>query len=146
MRSNPFGPLNSIMGPQGERWVPIHGIVAMSDGPACIQAIDEMFADMQSELERHNITTGYLLTTLSTNGYLVEPVFIWPEEIWPIHEHTVEPSVLKRITPFKHNPEATACVETARQNILGIFSQFGAAHFQIGRTYPYRENREDTSC
>ncbi len=145
MRSNPFGPLNSIMGPQGERWVPIHGIVAMSDGPACIQAIDEMFADMQSELERHNITTGYLLTTLSTNGYLVEPVFIWPEEIWPIHEHTVEPSVLKRITPFKHNPEATACVETARQNILGIFSQFGAAHFQIGRTYPYRENREDTS-
>jgi len=145
MRANPFGPLNNILGPQGERWVPIHGIVSMGDGPACLKDIDDMFTVMKPELDKYDITTGYLLTTLSTNGYLIEPVFIWPEEIWSIHETTVEPSVLKRIERFDHNPKATECVMKARQNILDIFSQYGAAHFQIGRSYPYKDNRETSA-
>lgn len=145
MRANPFGPLNNILGPQGERWVPIHGIVAMGDGAQCLADIEDLFASMKDGFEKYEITTGYLLTTLSTNGFLVEPVFIWPEEIWPIHEQTVEPSVLKRIKKFENNPAATDFVKEARQGILDIFTKYGAAHFQIGRTYPYRENREEAA-
>ncbi|MGB3455585.1 MAG: FAD-binding oxidoreductase [Litorimonas sp.] len=143
MRTNPFGPLNSVLGPQGERWVPIHGIVSMGDGPACVAAMDAMFAGMKAELDAHDIVTGYLLTTLSTNGYLVEPVFIWPEEIHPIHERTVDTATLKRAKRFEANPEATALVTQARQNVMDIFTEFGAAHFQIGRTYPYHDNMSD---
>lgn len=142
MRANPFGPLNNILGPQGERWVPIHGIVAMGDGVQCLADIEALFVSMQDKFDTFKITTGYLLTTLSTNGFLVEPVFIWPEEIWPIHEQTVEPGVLKRIKRFESNPAATDFVKEARQGILDIFTNYGAAHFQIGRTYPYRENRD----
>lgn len=141
MRSNPFTPLNNILGPQGERWVPIHGIVPMGDGVACLRDIDTLFASMKDGFEKHEITTGYLLTTLSNNGYLIEPVFIWPEELFMIHEQTVEPSTLKRIKRFEQNDEATDFVKQARQGILDIFSDYGAAHFQIGRTYPYAENR-----
>ena len=142
MRANPFTPLNNILGPQGERWVPIHGIVPMGDGVACLREIEDLFAGMQAGFSEHGITTGYLLTTLSTNGYLIEPVFIWPEEIHPIHESTVEPGVLKRIKRFEKNDAATGFVKQARAGILDVFSKYGAAHFQIGRTYPYRENRE----
>jgi len=145
MRANPFGPLNSILGPQGERWVPIHGIVPMGDGQACLKEIETLFSAMKNELSEHEITVGYLLTTLSTNGLLIEPVFIWPEEIWALHEDTVDASVLKRIKRFEKNPDATAVVEKARQGILDVFSKYGAAHFQIGRTYPYRENRDETA-
>jgi len=145
MRANPFGPLNNILGPQGERWVPIHGIVPMGDGEACLKDIEALFSLMKDELREHEITTGYLLTTLSTNGFLIEPVFIWPEEIWALHEDTVDAGVLKRIKRFEKNPEATAIVEQARQGILDVFSKYGAAHFQIGRTYPYRENRDDAA-
>jgi len=145
MRANPFGPLNSILGPQGERWVPIHGIVSVGDGAACLADIDGLFEAHKAELERLEITVGYLLTTLSTNGFLVEPVFIWPEELWPIHEATVEPNILKRAKRFEANPEATDMVKKLRQDILNIFSKYGAAHFQIGRTYPYRETREDAA-
>jgi hypothetical protein len=143
MRTNPFGPLNTILGPQGERWVPIHGIVSMGDGPACVAALDKMFADMKPELEKEGVITGYLMTTLSTNGYLIEPVFIWPEEIHPIHEKTVEPSTLKRVKRFAANPDATALVAETRQKVMDIFTEFGAAHFQIGRTYPYYDNLSD---
>ena len=142
IRANPFTPLNNILGPQGERWVPIHGIVAMGDGPACLAEIDAMFAGMHDRFDALEVQTGYLLTTMREQGYLIEPVFIWPEEIFPIHEATVEGSTLKRITRFKTNPDATALVEEARQNILDIFERYGAAHFQIGRTYRYSHTRE----
>jgi len=145
MRANPFTPLNNILGPQGERWVPIHGIVAMGDGAKCLADIEALFDSLKKGFEKYEVTTGYLLTTLSTNGFLVEPVFIWPEEIWPIHEQTVEPSVLKRVTRFEINPAATDFVKEARQGILDIFTKYGAAHFQIGRTYPYRTNRDEAA-
>ncbi|CAM3816353.1 FAD-binding oxidoreductase [Litorimonas haliclonae] len=145
MRSNPFTPLNNILGPQGERWVPIHGVVPMGDGKACIAKLDALFESLKEEIEKYEIMTGYLMTTLSNNGYLIEPVFIWPEEIFQIHKNTVEPSVRKRIKQFEKNPDATAIVEKARQGILDIFTEFGAAHLQIGRTYPYRDNMDDAT-
>jgi FAD/FMN-containing dehydrogenase len=141
IRANPFTPLNNILGPQGERWVPIHGIVSMGDGPACLAEIEAMFATLKPRLDAQEVQYGYLLTTMKNQGYLIEPVFLWPEELFPIHESTVERSTLKRVTRFKSNPDATALVEEARQMILDIFQSYGAAHFQIGRTYRYAQTR-----
>lgn len=142
IRSNPFGPLNNILGPEGERWVPIHGIVATSDGPSAWADIERAFDDMRADLDAHDILTGFLITTLGVNGYLVEPVFIWPEAINPIHEETVEADFLANLPRHEPNPQATAVVEKARQAVMDVFTKYGAAHFQIGRTYPYKENRE----
>lgn len=140
VRANPFGPLNTILGPEGERWAPIHGIVPMGDAVKCARDIDDMFSLMAPEFEANGIYTGALFTTLSTNGFLIEPVFYWPEEIFSIHEETIDASILKRMKRHDRNPEATAVVEKSRQNILDIFTKYGAVHFQIGRTYPYAKN------
>ncbi len=145
IRANPFTPLNNMLGPLGERWVPIHGIVPMSEGQACLAEIEALFVRMQTEFDTHNIQVGYLLTTLSSNGFLIEPVFLWPEELFEIHKVSVEPSVISRATKFKKNPKATAIVAKARQGILDIFSSHKAAHFQIGRTYPYKKDRDPAS-
>ena len=80
IRANPFGPMNSALGPQGERWVPIHGIVPASEGPATWAEIEAGFDAMADELEKHDILSGYLVTSLGTTAYLIEPVFLWPEE------------------------------------------------------------------
>lgn len=143
VRTNPFMPLNNMIGPAGERWVPVHGIVPLSEGPATWAEIDAMFADMQSELDQFDVTTGFLITSLSTTGYLVEPVFLWPEELFPLHEAHVEADYLKKTPRHEPNPEATAVVQKARDKVVDIFTRRGGAHFQIGRTYPYTENRED---
>tara|TARA_R110002020_G_scaffold226974_2_gene437582 strand:- start:116377 stop:117969 length:1593 start_codon:yes stop_codon:yes gene_type:complete len=143
IRANPFGPLNSILGPSGERWVPIHGIVPVSEGAACLAELDAAFESMSAEFEKHDILTGYLLTSLSTTGYLIEPVFIWPEELYEIHRKTVEPGILSKVKTFEPNPSATEVVMKGRQRVLDVFKSHGAAHFQIGRTYPYAETREE---
>lgn len=145
IRANPFGPLNTILGPDGERWAPIHAIVPMSEGKNLLAALDDLFEGLKPEFEKYDIGTGYLTTTLSTNGYLVEPVLTWPEELFEIHRKTVEPSLLKRVKKFDKNPEATAMVIKVRHKILDTFAKHNAVHFQIGRTYRYKETRDENT-
>ena len=76
---------------------------------------------------------------------MIEPVFLWPEEVWPIHEDTVGADWMNKIQRHKANPEATEVVAKARQVVLDVFSKRGGAHFQIGRTYPYKEGREEST-
>jgi D-lactate dehydrogenase (cytochrome) len=139
IRANPFTAPNTIVGPEGERWVPVHGIVAMEDGPKMWAALDDYFASIADDMARHRIEHGYLVTTLSTTGYLIEPVFLWPEELLAIHQEFVEPAHLKKLKRHSANPEATAAVKRARQDVIDLFASFGAAHFQIGRSYPYAD-------
>jgi D-lactate dehydrogenase (cytochrome) len=145
IRANPFTPLNNSLGPEGERWVPVHGIVPLSEGAQVWAEIDALFDRMRGDFEKHRIQTGFLVTTLSTNGYLIEPVFLWPEEIHEIHEIAVEKSWLGRLPRHRANPEATQIVSDARKKVIEIFSSHGGAHFQIGRSYPYFQGRDADS-
>ena len=141
MRAAPFTPLNNVLGPDGQRWVPIHGIVPHSHGAACLAQIDALFAGLKPRFEAKQILTGYLLTTLATNGFLIEPVFFWPDARYRLHETTVEPSYLARLPTHPPDPDGAALVAEARDGILDIFQAHGATHFQIGRTYRYAATR-----
>ncbi len=145
VRANPFTAPNTILGAEGERWVPVHGIVAISDGPKVWAALEDYFASIASEFEKYEIQTGFLVSTLGTTAYLIEPVFMWPEEILAIHERTVEPAHLRKLKRFPANPDATAAVAKARRGVIDIFDSYGAAHFQIGRGYPYSEILSEAS-
>lgn len=142
IRANPFTPLNNVLGPGGERWAPVHGIIRHTDAPKAWAAIDKLFADNAEALERHEITTGYLVTSLSTNAALIEPVFFWPDARFALHEETVEAGYLAKLPKIAANPAATETVARLRKEIVDIFTGFGAAHFQIGRSYPFAETRD----
>ncbi len=142
IRANPFTPLNNILGPDGERWAPIHGIVPLSEGPGVWEAIDALFATHAARMDAEGISTGYLVTTLAQTGYLIEPVFYWPAERYAIHDATVEPAFLRTLPTHAPNPTATAAVVEIRRQVLEIFARAGAAHFQIGRTYPFAATRD----
>lgn len=141
MRAAPFTPLNNVLGPDGQRWVPIHGIVSHSHGAACLGEIDALFARLKPRFDAKQILTGYLLTTMATNGFLIEPVFFWPDARYRLHETTVEASYLARLPAHAPDPEGAALVAEAREGILDIFQKHGATHFQIGRTYRYAATR-----
>ncbi len=88
------------------------------------------------------MTSGYLVTTLSTNGFLIEPVFFWPDARYGIHETTLEPSYLAKVPKLPANADNAALVDEVRRKILDIFERYGATHFQIGRAYRYAQTRE----
>jgi D-lactate dehydrogenase (cytochrome) len=145
VRANPWTPLNNILGAEGERWAPVHGIVAMSRARDCWAAIDAAFAHRAAQFSEHGVSTGFLTTTLSTNGFLIEPVFYWPDERFDLHDATIEPGYLAKLPRRPANPASLAIVEEARAAVIDIFARFQAAHFQVGRTYPlYKRATPDT--
>jgi FAD/FMN-containing dehydrogenase len=141
IRANPFTPLNNMIGPNAERWVPVHGVVAMGDGPACWSEIEAYFQTLKERFAAHDVTTGTLITTLSTTGFLIEPVFLWPDDLFELHEISVEAGYLKSLKRKPSNPAATELVAEARKGVVDIFVRHGAAHFQVGRTYPLSQTR-----
>jgi D-lactate dehydrogenase (cytochrome) len=142
VRTMPFTPLNNILGPEGERWVPIHGIVPHSKAIPAWRDVYALFGEMKAEMEAKKVECGFMITTISTNGFLLEPVFYWPGERNSLVEATIEPHMLAKLPKGTNDEAASALVETIRTRIKEIFLKHGGAHFQIGRTYPYAETRE----
>jgi len=145
IRANPFPPLNSILGPEGERWAPVHGIASLGAALTLFEKCESLFAEMAPVFEQHGVYTGYLFTSLSTNALIIEPVFYWPEERNALIEATVEPQHLARLPSLAANPDATAVVAEARKRVIEICAELGCGHFQIGRSYPYLESRDEAS-
>jgi D-lactate dehydrogenase (cytochrome) len=55
----------------------------------------------------------------------------------------VEPHVLSKLPRHSENPEVTALVAEARTAAIDAFTEVGAAHFQIGRTYPWLDSLDE---
>ncbi|MFC3581167.1 FAD-binding oxidoreductase [Sphingomonas hylomeconis] len=142
MRANPFPNVNSMVGPQGERWVPTHGVLRHSKALPALNAILALYEQHREAMERLEIGAGYLFLTMGTTSFLLEPVFFWPDQLEQAHERAIEPAHYAKLTRFPANPEARALVETLRAGLLAIFASLEAGHFQIGRAYPL-EQRSD---
>jgi FAD/FMN-containing dehydrogenase len=139
LRANPFTPLNNVVGPRGERWVPIHTIVPHSKAQSTLAAINRLFEKRQSEIDAHGIGMGYLLALISTNGFVIEPVLFTPDAMTEIHEDTVEDGVFKSLPGFPPNEKARAVTASIRRDLIDLFADVGGIHMQIGKSYPYRE-------
>ena len=142
LRANPFPPVNSMLGPDGERWVPVHGIVRHSKALAVIEAITALFEARGDEMERLGVGAGYMFLLVGATGFLIEPVFYFPDETQELHRRSLEPAHLAKLRGFARNDAARALVDALRQGVIEIFGRMDGAHFQIGRTYPLKERSD----
>jgi FAD/FMN-containing dehydrogenase len=143
LRSQPFTPPNTILGPGGERWVPVHGIVPHSVATTAFAAVDAVFARERAVLDAHHVQVGYLVATVAAQGFLVEPVFYWPDSHTTYHRRMVESDYLARVGPRDApDPAARAVVARLRREVAAVLRAHGAVHFQIGRCYDYRGGRD----
>lgn len=139
LRANPFPAPNSMAGPEGERWVPVHGVVRHSKALETIAALTALFDAHKAEMERLAVGCGYMFLLVGTSGFLIEPCFYWPDEQTEIHKRFIEPGHFADLPRHPRNIEARSLVEKLRHDVIGIFGAMGGIHFQIGRTYPLIE-------
>jgi len=144
-RANPFGPLNSMLGPEGERWAPVHGLFPHSKIQSAYEAVEALFEKHREIMVQYKIETGYLFALVSTNCFVLEPVFFWPDEMFEIHKRSVEPAHLASLKGFPVNPEARAAVDLIRDEMVELFTALGAVHLQIGKAYNYKEGIQPNS-
>jgi FAD/FMN-containing dehydrogenase len=145
LRAMPFIPLYPILGPRGQRWVPMHGILPFSKSQAFHQRISQLHAEYAERMEQHKVEKAAMFSTISTNGFLYEPVFYWEDDRTPYHKRYLPQEYLDTLPEYAANPEGRALVAELRKKIQDIFSEFGAVHLQVGKSYPYMRGRQPQS-
>lgn len=141
LRGDPFVPMTTAIGPEGERWLPVHGVVPLSDAAPSWSAVRALLADRRDVFDRHGIVVGVLTATFGSGAFVLEPVFYWPGPRTLYYRRVLDPADLARFRDFPESPETGAVVAEARQALARLFLERGAAHLQIGKTYLYREGR-----
>jgi FAD/FMN-containing dehydrogenase len=139
LRGSPYVAMTSAIGPEGERWLPVHGVVPLSDAAPAWSAVTDLLARYRQEIERLDIVVGVLTAVVGASAFVIEPVFYWPAPRTPFYEGMLDEATLAKFVHFPPNPDAEALVFHLRDELTALFLSRGATHLQIGRTYPYRE-------
>ncbi len=135
--SMPFAPLHNILGPGGERWVPIHGILQHSDVEAFHRRYLALLERYRSQCDELEVWTGAMFQTIGTTAFLYEIAFYWPDALSPYHQQTLDKAFLDTVALHPPNPRAAALVAEIKAAAVDLFSEFGAVHLQIGKAYPF---------
>jgi hypothetical protein len=134
-----------MVGPAGERWVPVHGFLPHSRLNEGWFAIRNLYEGQQDEMDRLGVSAGAMFAVVSPSACLIEPVFFWPDALEELHRRSLEPAHLAKLKAFPPGPEARAFVGRLRKQIIDIFSSLGATHLQVARTYPLKGSHDAAS-
>jgi D-lactate dehydrogenase (cytochrome) len=145
VRGMPFAPLTNTLGPKGERWVPLHGLFAHDAVAGFHQALTDYWSETEEERERLGIYTGAMFMGVGSNAFVYEPTFYWPDERTIYHERVVPQDHLANVTRFDGNETARHAVKRMKSRIVDLMHEHGAAHFQVGKVYPYLRGRNAPS-
>jgi FAD/FMN-containing dehydrogenase len=141
MRATPFVPPNSMLGPDGQRWVPIHALVPHSRAANLIKSVHDYFDEHAELVDRHGIEWGYLMCAVAQQTFLMEPVFFWEDSRHLYHERYLEDDYVAKLKVFPKDEAARRAVTQLRSGLADLFMELGAVHFQIGKAYRYKEGR-----
>ena len=140
IRANPFGPLNSILGPDGERWAPIHGLFAHSQAIPFFAATQALFDRYNEQMDAMGMHYGTLVAAVGKSGIVIEPCLYWPDARNAVIEDTIEDAHLAKLPKLPANPAAWELAQTLKQELVDLMFAHDAVHFQIGRAYRYRDS------
>lgn len=129
----------------GRRMIPIHGISAWSKLEPLHTAYTDLVESYRSEIDDAGITVAEVFSVLGRGAVLFEPVFYWHDSLTDYHKRT-HPSALPEF-PDTHseNQTARALVEDIKTAIIELMRQHGTAHLQIGKLYPFMDDRSPES-
>ncbi len=137
LHGDPFVDMTTAIGPEGERWAPMHGLFPLSEGDAAWARIEAFFDEHAETFDRLGIVAGVLLAIVSSTVFVIEPVFYWPgpRTIW--YEGMLTKSQLAGYKDFPDDPEVNAAVADVRARLRKLFDEMNAVHLQVGKKYRY---------
>jgi len=137
LRAKPYS-VRGIVGPEGERWVPVHGILPLSRARTCMAALRAHLAAQAQVLSSTGVTVQWLLS--SVGAYVtIEPMFYWRDALDPIHMAHLSERNRARFGGAAENPAARGVVRRLRTELRDILDAHDAVHAQIGRFYRLTE-------
>ncbi len=142
VRGMPFAPLFNTLGPAGERWVPVHGILPHRAVPGFHAALEAFYAAQRPEMERLGVWTGGMFSAVGTSGFLYEIALYWPGAITDYHRAAVPADYLAALPTYPDSAEVNAFVHGFKAGLIALYAEHGAGQFQVGKAYPYLDRVE----
>jgi len=137
-RARPFRPVKAFLGPDGESWLPLHGLLPLSTVTEAARAVEGFRQDRAPLLERHGMRISILTVTVGTT-MLLEPQIFWPDSLNPFHLNAAQPEQREAWRDRPANPAARALAGEIRSDLVDLLDGYGASHLQLGRSYRYAE-------
>jgi glycolate oxidase len=139
VRGMPFAPLFNVLGPKGERWAPMHGILAHSQVEGFHEALEALYASHAEEMTRRGVWRGGMFEVLRPSGFLYEVALYWPGKRGAYHESVLPADYLAGLSTFEDADGTAEFVHALKAEIIDLYSRFGATHFQLGKLFPYAD-------
>lgn len=136
--ARPFGPVRGILGRNGERWVPVHGIFPISAAAPICEATETFLAAQAGLMQDHGIKSSIMTMTVGAE-FFIEPSFYWLDEITPLHARTLGADIADAWRGRPANEKTRAMVVKIRRQIQELYAGGGAVSWQAARDYPFRE-------
>ena len=142
VRATPFAPLHNILGPAGERWVPLHGILPSSSVLSFHREIQDYLSGQEENMSRYGVHVGLIFSALGTGAFLIEPAFYWKDEQTVYHRTMLDQAYQDTIPSYPPNPQGAELVHAMRQHVIEMYHRYGAGHLQVGKQYPLLRDRD----
>ena len=133
-RARPFRRIKALLGPDGELWLPTHGVFAIGMAQSGLRAVAATLAD-HTALMRDHLIRATVMAVLMGDSIVIEPQLFWPDLLSPLHRHLCQPD---QVATFGDRPaqlDTRAAAYAMRQALIAALDEAGASHFQIGRRY-----------
>jgi FAD/FMN-containing dehydrogenase len=139
MRGAKYVSMTSAIGPEGERWLPVHALLPLSDAGDAWAAVTGLLDSYADPFRQHGIEVGVLTALVGSGAIALEPVFYWPAPRTDYYRRLFDEATLAGFRDFPPNPAGEALVFEVRRKLCELFLRLGASHLQVGKTYPYRD-------
>ncbi|MFK7955352.1 MAG: FAD-binding oxidoreductase [Lysobacterales bacterium] len=136
----PFAPLFATLGPKGERWVPLHGILAHEDVLPFHVAYDAFVEERKEQFAEFGVWTGGMFENVGSAGFLYEIAIYWEDARSIYHDTAVDADYLKNLPSYPENLKAREYISQLRDELIALYQAHNAGHFQIGKAYPFWDN------
>jgi FAD/FMN-containing dehydrogenase len=145
VRAMPFAPFTNILGPHGERWAPLHGLLPHECVVPLHHAISALWDEHRAEMGLNGVYTGAMFMAVGPTAFVYEPAFYWPGERTIVHERMVPAEHLATLQRHASAEGSAALVERLKGEVIALMHEHGAAHLQLGKLYPYLAGRNPAS-
>jgi len=133
-RARPFRRIKALLGPEGELWLPLHGVFGLADAARGLSAVKTTLAEWAGAMRTHEIRAAILMTLMGRR-VVIEPQLFWPDALSPLHRRFCQPDQVAAFGDRPARPAARAAVLDLRRALIDAIDRAGAGHFQIGRSY-----------
>lgn len=140
-RAMPFPMELAVTHPDGRRMIPFHGVLPYSAAPRFHAAYQKLKQKYAAEMADKHVEIAEFFAGVAGAGILYEPVLYWRDSRTEFHDRNMPSYLQDSIQDYAENTDGRALVDRLMNEVIVLMGQHGATHFQIGKLYPYMQNK-----